>query len=130
MHAILLCTTGKTEATTLNSSTDNEILKESESDGEDMDVPIKQTGKGKIKGSRDDELTSGSEEETKPRGSSTPRLSSKRGPFAKSSDEEEPPSKKIQSIGALFTSADRDLPVRIEKRLERIECFLKLDKKV
>ena len=36
--AILLRTTGKTEETTLNSSTGNEILKDIESDGEDMDA--------------------------------------------------------------------------------------------
>ena len=105
-------------------------MKDSESDGEDMDMPIKQTGKGKIKESGGDELTSGSEEESEPRGSSTPRLSSKRDAFAESSDEDEPSSKRIASIGASFTSADRDLLVRIEKRLERIESFLKPDKKV
>ena len=55
MHAILLCTTGITEETTLISGTGNEILKGSESDGEDVDVSIKQTGRGKTKGSRDDE---------------------------------------------------------------------------
>ena len=127
VHTILLCTTG---VTTPNSGTGNEILKESESDGEDMDMPIKQTGKGKIKGSGDDEVTSGSEEESEPRGFSTPRLSSKRDAFPESSDEDKPSSKRIASISASFTSADRDLLVRIERLLERIKSFLKPDKKV
>ena len=43
---------------------------------------------------------------------------------AESSDEEEP-AKKGRLIGSLFTSADRDLLIRIEKRLEQIECYLK-----
>ena len=127
---LLFYTTGKSEETALNSDTRNDILKESGSDGEDMDVPIKQTGKGKIKEGGDDEVTSDSEEETEPRGSSTPRIGRKRGLFVELSDEEKPPTKRISSIGALFTSADRDLLVRIEKRLERIESFLKSDKKV
>ena len=96
----------------------------SESEDESMDMSIKQTEKQKTKENECYELTSGSDEELEPpRVSSTPTVRRKRSPFNESSDEDEQPPKKIPSIGALFTSADRDLLVRIEKRLERIECF-------
>jgi hypothetical protein len=99
-----------------------------------MDVSINQTGKRNIKeGAGDDEVSSESDEEvTEPPRSSTPKgPGRKQSIFSESSGEEEPVDKKPRTVGSLFTSADRDLLVRVEKRLERIECFLKRsDKKV
>ena len=52
----------------------------------------------------------------------TPKgLGKKCGLFlAESSEEEQPAGKKSQHVGPLFTSADHDLLIRIEKRLEQI----------
>lgn len=106
-------------------------VNESGSENECMEMPIRKTAKEKTKETVNYELSSGSDEEPEPPlASSTPTPSRKRSPINESSDEDEQPPKKVQSVGGLFTSADRDLLVRIEKRLERIESFLTSDKKV
>ena len=53
-------------------------------------------------------------------------LGEKSDPFIDSDDDD---GDRGQNIGSVFTSADRDLLIRIEKRLEQIECFLKKSSK-
>ena len=127
---------GNTNEKALNPNPGNDKSGDSENDGDDniMGVSINQTGKRNTKESADDdEVSSESDVEA----TETPTTSTPKGPgkkrslFSDSTDEDEPLQKNPRTVGSLFTSADRDLLVRIEKRLERIECSLKRsDKKV
>ena len=123
---------GNTDEKALKPNPGNDKSRDSEDGGDDnMDVSINQTRKRES--ADDDEVSSESDDEA----TKTPRMSTPKGPgkkqslFSESSDEDEPLNKKSRPVGSLFTSADRDLLVRIEKRLERIKCSLKKsDKKV
>jgi hypothetical protein len=114
-----------------------------------MDESTKQTGNGNTKESTDDSQASEiDEEEIVPTTPIRRKKQKRSSPIAKSSDEEQVSKKgryhtsstrfegrgdgfddsdddRGQHIGSVFTSADRDLLVRIEKQLEQIECFLK-----
>ena len=95
-----------------------------ETDEEEI-VPIATTPKKRKRGKRSSPVAESSDEE--PVGkkgryvNNSKSLGGKSDPFIDSDDDGD----RGQNIGSIFTSADRDLLVRIEKRLEQIECFLK-----